>query len=214
VNHTVSIIIVMLSFSLFLFVHLVNTSTYAQQSAASIITPLSKYQQVPPGKNVVVSGIITADNAAASHCQLSTNESGVKPYQATTDTGPDRAVDYSNWKFVLASTIKQGSDNRVATKDTCSSNGFVVRDTPSKQQQQNTVKTNNATTTKKNNADSQPVTSVTNGDNKAIKNNSTGTSASASRILDLIYLDNSKLPGYAGDTKSTARGVPFILPFP
>jgi len=58
------------------------------------------------------------------------------------------------------------------------------------------------------------VTSVTNGDNKAIKNNSTGTSASASRILDLIYLDNSKLPGYAGDTKSTARGVPFILPFP
>ena len=204
----------MLSFSLFLFVHLVNTSTYAQQSAASIITPLSKYQQVPPGKNVVVSGIITADNAAASHCQLSTNESGVKPYQATTDTGHDRAVDYSNWKFVLASTIKQGSDNKVAAKDICSNNGVVVRDTLSKQQQQNAVKTNNATTTKKNNADSQPVTSVTNGDNKAIKNNSTGTSASASRILDLIYLDNSKLPGYAGDTKSTARGVPFILPFP
>ena len=204
----------MLSFSLFLFVHLVNTSTYAQQSAASTITPLSKYQQVPPGKNVVVSGIITADNAAASHCQPSTNESGVKPHQATTDTGPGRAVDYSNWKFVLASTIKQGSDNKVEAKDTCSSNGVVVRDTPSKQQQQNTVKTNNATATKKNNADSQPVTSVTTGDNKAIKNNSTGTSASASRILDLIYLDNSKLPGYAGDTKSTARGVPFILPFP
>jgi len=193
---------------------LVNTSTYAQQSAASIITPLSKYQQVPPGKNVVVSGIITADHAAASHCQPSTNESGVKPYQTTTDTGPDRAVDYSNWKFVLASTIKQGSDNKVAAKDTCSSNGVVIRDTPSKQQQQNTVKTNNATTTKKNNADSQPVTSVTNGDNKDIKNNSTGTSASAPRILDLIYLDSSKLPGYAGDTKSTARGVPFILPFP
>ena len=203
----------MLSFSLFLFVHLVNTSTYAQQSAASIITPLSKDQQVPPSKNVVVSGIINADNAA-SHCQLSTNESGVKPYQSTTDTGPDRAVDYSNWKFVLASTIKQGSDNKVAAKDTCSSNGVVVRDIPSKQQQQNTVKTNNATTTKKNNADSQPVTSVTNGDNKDIKNNSTGTSASAPRILDLIYLDSSKLPGYAGDTKSTARGVPFILPFP
>ena len=204
----------MLSFSLFLFIHLVNNSTYAQQSAASIIKPLSKYQQVPPGKNVVVSGIITDDNAAASHCQLSTNESGVKPYQATTDTGHDRAVDYSNWKFVLSSTIKQGSDNKVAAKDTCSNNGVVVRDTPSKQQQQNAVKTNNATTTKKNNADSQSVTSVTNGDNKAIKNNSTGTSASASRILDLIYLDSSKLPGYAGDTKSTARGVPFILPFP
>jgi hypothetical protein len=214
VNHTASTIIVMLSFSLFLFVHLVNTSTYAQQSAASTITPLSKYQQVPPGKNVVVSGIITADKAAASHCQPSTNESGVKPYQTTTDTGPDRAVEYFNWKFVLASTIKQGSDNKVAAKDTCSSNGVVVRDTPSKQQQQNTVKTNNATTTKKNNAASQPVTSVTNGDNKAIKNNCTGTSASASRILDLIYLDSSKLPGYAGDTKSTARGVPFILPFP
>jgi hypothetical protein len=213
VNHTASIIIVMLSFSLFLFVHLVNTSTYAQQSAASIITPLSKDQQVPPGKNVVVSGIITADNAA-SHCQLSTNESGVKPYQSTTDTGPDRAVDYSIWKFVLASTIKQGSDNKVAAKDTCSSNGVVFRDTPSKQQQQNAIKTNNATTTKKNNADSQPVTSVTTGDNKAIKNNSTGTSASAPRILDLIYLGSSKLPGYAGDTKSTARGVPFILPFP
>ena len=213
-NHTASTIIVMLSFSLFLFVHLVNTSTYAQQSAASTITPLSKYQQVPPGKNVVVSGIITAANAAASHCQPSTNESGVKPYQATTDTGPDRAVEYSNWKFALASTIKQGSDNKVAAKDTCSNNGVVVRDTPSKQQQQNAVKTNNATTTKKNNADPQPVTSVTTGDNKAIKNNSTGTSASASRILDLIYLDSSKLPGYAGDTKSTARGVPFILPFP
>jgi hypothetical protein len=214
VNHTASTIIVMLSFSLFLFVHLVNTSTYAQQPAASTITPLSIYQQVPPGKNVVVSGIITADNAAASHCQPSTNESGVKPYQATTDTGPGRAVDYSNWKFVLASTIKQGSDNKVEAKDTCSNNGVVVRDTPSKQQQQNTVKTNNATTTKKNNAASQPVTSVTNGDNTAIKNNSTGASASAARILDLIYLDSSKLPGYAGDTKSTARGVPFILPFP
>src|ERR1051326_6224807 len=204
----------MLSFSLFLFVHLVNTSTYAQQPAASTVTPLSKYQQVPPGKNVVVSGIITADNTSASRCQLSTNESGVKPYQATTDTGPDRAVEYSNWKFALASTIKQGSDNKVAARDTCSNNGVVVRDTPSKQQQQNAVKTNNATTTKKNNADPQPVTSVTTGDNKAIKTNSTGTSASASRILDLIYLDSSKLPDYAGDTKSPARGVPFILPFP
>ena len=62
-----------------------------------------------------MSGIITADNAA-SHCQLSTNESGVKPYQSTTDTGPDRAVDYSIWKFVPASTIKQGSDNKVEPK--------------------------------------------------------------------------------------------------
>jgi hypothetical protein len=203
----------MLSFSLFHFVHLANTSTYAQQSAASIITPLSKDQQVPPGKDVVVSGIITADNAA-SRCQPSTNESGLKPYQSTTDTHHDRAVDYSNWKVVLASTIKQGSDNKVAAKDTCSSNGAVVRDTPSKQQLQNAIKTNNATTTKKNNADTQPVTSVTNGDNKAIKNNSTGTSASAPRMLDLIYLGSSKLPDYAGDTKSTAHGVPFILPFP
>ena len=32
-------------------------------SRTSIITPLSKDEQVPPGKNVVVSGIITADNA-------------------------------------------------------------------------------------------------------------------------------------------------------
>jgi hypothetical protein len=203
----------MLSFSLFLFVHLANTSTYAQQSAASIITPLSKDQQVPAGKDIVVAGIITADNAA-SRCQLSTNESGLKPYQSTTYIGPDRAVDYSNWKVVLAPTIKQGSDNKVAAKDTCSSNGVVVRDTPSKQQQQNAIKTNNATTTKKNNADTQPVTSVTTGDNKAIKNNSTGTSASAPRMLDLIYLRSSKLPGYAGDTKSPPPGVPFILPFP
>ena len=212
-NHTASIIRIILVFSLFPFFLLTNTSTYAQQSAASIITPLSKDQQVPPGKDVVVSGIITADNAA-SRCQLSTNRSGVKPYQSTTHTGPDRAADYSNSKIVLASGIKQASDNKVAAIDTCSSNGVVVRDTHFKQQQQDAVKTFNATTTKKDNADTQPAISVTTGDNKDIKNNSTGTSASAPRMLDLIYLGNSKLPGYAGDTKSTARGVPFILPFP
>jgi hypothetical protein len=96
------------------------------------ITSPAKDQQVPIGKDLVVSGITgdttTSSSTATSHCQVSVIANGVKPYQPATGTGPGGAADYSKWNFVLTSkytTIKPGPANKITAKYICSNNPSV-----------------------------------------------------------------------------------------
>src|SRR5436305_14682515 len=133
VNHTTSIVTVMLAFSLFHFVVLTNPYSYAQnipsvssthpKTHAVRITSPNKGQQVPIGKDLSVSGIsstigvgnATTKTTTPSTCQAYVIVNSVKPYQPATGTGPGGAADYSKWNFVLTSkytTIKPGASNK------------------------------------------------------------------------------------------------------
>lgn len=229
-NHTAPVFAVSLFFSLFLSVLLTNTNAYALPNVQQvlplqtsstlaklypiIITSLSKGQLVSTGKDIALSGLITAYDAA-SRCQVSVN--GTNPHRSTLDTVHDGAADYYNWNVLLTYTIKSvGLDNKTGAKNTCSSNGITqVVATPNQEQEQDVIKTNNSTEANKTNADrTLPVKSLIADNDKAVKNNSTRSTSSTSRTLDLIYVGSSKLSGYIRNTKSTTQDAPFILPFP
>ena len=109
-----------------------NTNTYAQLQkqalptaqptptpklhALKIISP-TKGQQVPPGKDLTISG--TSNANATSNCQVSVIVNHVKPYQTSTAAGPGGGKDFSKWNFILTSnytTIKPGPENRITAK--------------------------------------------------------------------------------------------------
>jgi hypothetical protein len=146
----ISIVITLSVLGVILFIILSATNViYAQQVTTNIqqmpssssststpklhtikITSPAKGQQVPIGKDLVVSGITgdTTDSTAASHCQVSVIANSVKPYQPATGTGPGGAADYSKWNFVLTSkytTIKPGPANKITAKYVCSNNPSV-----------------------------------------------------------------------------------------
>ncbi|MBV9175980.1 MAG: hypothetical protein JO327_02155 [Nitrososphaeraceae archaeon] len=140
-NHTISIVTIMLAFSLF-FVVLTNPYSYAQQipsvssthpkTHAVRITSPNKGQQVPIGKDLSVSGISstigignTTTKTTPSTCQAYVIVNGVKPYQQAKGTGQGGAADYSKWNFVLTSkyaAIKPGPANKITAKYVCSNN--------------------------------------------------------------------------------------------
>jgi hypothetical protein len=172
------IVILLLAISLLVSAVLTNTTviyaqhvpTNTQQVPSSIsklhsvkITSPTKGQQVPIGKDLTVSGIYTASNPTASNCQVFVIANGVKPYQPVTGTGPGGASDYSRWSFVLTSkytTIKQGPNNKITAKYTCSDNPGIasfhsvnitgVAATTKQQEQQNVTSSNNEATTNNN----------------------------------------------------------------
>ena len=148
VNHTISVVAILLALTVFLFVVLTNIFAYGQQIlpseqrmlTRSLSTPLKPYtvkitspikgQQVLIGKNLTISGITdtAAGNIATSHCQVSIIANGIKPYQPAIGSGPSGAADYSKWNFVLSSkyaTIKQGPNNKITAKYTCSNNPAI-----------------------------------------------------------------------------------------
>lgn len=93
------------------------------KSYAITITSPTKGQQVPVGKNLTIQGTSIAN--AASNCKVSVIVNGLKPYQQATGTGSGGKTDYMRWSFVLNSkytTIKQGSNNKITAKYTCSNN--------------------------------------------------------------------------------------------
>jgi hypothetical protein len=96
------------------------------KNAVKITSP-AKHQQVPIGKNLIITGTSRYQgflNNATSHCQVSIIVNGIKPYHTATATGPDGSADYSKWKFLLSSnytTIEQGPNNKITAKYTCSS---------------------------------------------------------------------------------------------
>lgn len=93
------------------------------------ITSPVRGQNVPVGKNLVVSGISTTGNAtASSNCHVSIIVNGIKPYQNATGIGPKGQNDYSKWTFLLIpkyTTIKQGS-NKITSKFSCGNNPNLV----------------------------------------------------------------------------------------
>src|SRR5690349_3762007 len=94
--------------------------------AVKIISP-TKNQQVPIGKDLTISGT-SIDNLTSS-CQVSVIVNSIKPYQPATATGTGGTKDYSKWNFILTSkytTIKQGPNNKITAKYTCTNNPSVV----------------------------------------------------------------------------------------
>jgi hypothetical protein len=192
--------------------HVTTTNKQQMPSSPSLIpkshtvkiTSPAKGQQVPIGKDLVVSGITgsttTSSTAATSHCQVSVIANGVKPYQPATGTGPGGAADYSKWNFVLTSkytSIKPGPANKITAKYLCSNNPSVpsyysVNVTGS----QSTTATNTNISTKQRN---QPITI----DYNSTKGDSTTTNFKhkTSTHGKLIYLGSSQLTGKADNSK-------------
>ena len=93
------------------------------------ITSPVRGQDVPVGKNLLVSGISTTGNAtASSNCHVSIIVNGIKPYQNASGIGPKGQNDYSKWTFLLIpkyTTIKQGA-NKITSKFSCGNNANLV----------------------------------------------------------------------------------------
>ena len=149
-----------------------NSATIAPSSSSSSVLPKlhavkisspTKGQQVPIGKDLVISGISLANST--SHCQVSVIVNGIKPYQPATGTGTGGTNDYSKWNFTLTptyTTINEGPNNKIISKYFCSSDPslasfYSVNVTgistataaPIKQQQQPTTIENNTDTAAK-----------------------------------------------------------------
>jgi len=93
------------------------------------ITSPVRGQDVPVGKNLLVSGISTTGNAtASSKCYVSIIVNGIKPYQNATGIGPKGQNDYSKWTFLVIpkyTTIKQGA-NKITSKFSCGNTPNLV----------------------------------------------------------------------------------------
>jgi hypothetical protein len=108
-----------------------------------ILTSLAvSHEQTPPpaaptvkitspndGDKVSISGNLTITGASSdnnsTNCQVAVIVNDVKPYQASSPTGPKGSSDYSQWKFILGSnytTLKEGQ-NKITSRAMCPGNG-------------------------------------------------------------------------------------------
>lgn len=90
------------------------------------ITSPSKGEQVPIGKDLLISGI-SASNAT-SDCKVSVKVNGISPYHDVLPNGGGGKDDYSKWNFTLTpayTTIKEGQ-NKITAKYSCTSNPNLV----------------------------------------------------------------------------------------
>lgn len=95
--------------------------------AIRITSPL-RGQDVPVGKNLVISGISAPSNSTTSNCHVSVIVNGIKPYQNASGIGPKGQNDYSKWTFLLIpkyTTVKQGT-NKITSKFSCGNNPSLV----------------------------------------------------------------------------------------
>jgi hypothetical protein len=222
--------------SVLLFAVMVNTAiTYAQKvptntqqtpplsSSSSIprlhtvkITSPSKGQQVLVGKNLTISGITdtAAGNIATSHCQVSIIANGIKPYQPAIGSGPSGAADYSKWNFVLSSkyaTIKQGPNNKITAKYTCSNNPTAVsfysvnvtgRATLTSVAGSRTINPSTTATATVSKQKERPV--AARGNNSVGVDSTIASTSSALHSTKLVYLGISKLPILSHNHVNTA----------
>jgi hypothetical protein len=86
------------------------------------ITSPTKGQQVPVGKDLVVSGT-SATNKTAD-CKVSVKVNFINPYHNASPIGVGGNTDYSKWNFILSpayTTIKPGQ-NKITAKFACANN--------------------------------------------------------------------------------------------
>ena len=96
-----------------------NTISHRTKLPSMRITSPVRGQNVPVGKNLVVSGI--SASRSTSNCVVSVIVNGIKPYQNATAIGPKGQKDYSRWTFLILpkyTTIKEGI-NKIASKISC-----------------------------------------------------------------------------------------------
>jgi hypothetical protein len=101
-----------------------NTTHRIKLPSVRITSPI-RGQNVPVGKNLVVSGISAS---RSSNCAVSVIVNGIKPYQNATAIGPKGQKDYSRWTFLILpkyTTIKEGV-NKIASKISCDNKPSLV----------------------------------------------------------------------------------------
>ncbi len=90
------------------------------------ITSPTKGQQVPVGKNLVVSGTSATNKTA--NCKVSVKVNFINPYHNASPIGVGGNTDYSKWNFTLSpayTTIKPGQ-NKITAKFACANNPTVA----------------------------------------------------------------------------------------
>jgi hypothetical protein len=105
-----------------------TTISHKKSIHAVRITSPVRGQDVPVGKNLVVSGISTPGNSTTSNCHVSVIVNGLKPYQNASGIGPKGQNDYSKWTFLLIpkyTTVKPGT-NKITSKFSCGNNPSLV----------------------------------------------------------------------------------------
>lgn len=93
------------------------------------ITSPHKGQQVPVGKDLLISG--TSASNGTSTCKVSIKVNGINPYRDALPVGTAGQGDYSRWSFMLTSTyttIKQGQ-NKLMAKFACADNPSLLSKT-------------------------------------------------------------------------------------
>jgi hypothetical protein len=88
------------------------------------ITSPTRGQQLPVGKDLMISGTSMDNSTSNNNCKVSVIVNNVKPYQSATAAGNGGAADYSKWNFVLTpkyTTLKPGQ-NKITARYECSNN--------------------------------------------------------------------------------------------
>ena len=87
------------------------------------ITSPNDGDKVSLSENLTITGTSSDNNS--TNCQVAVIVNDVKPYQASSPTGPKGSSDYSQWKFILGSnytTLKEGQ-NKITSRAMCPGNG-------------------------------------------------------------------------------------------
>ncbi|HXX97925.1 MAG TPA: hypothetical protein VEL11_12515 [Candidatus Bathyarchaeia archaeon] len=96
-----------------------NGHALSSKAITVIITSPDKGQQVPISKNLIISGISSANRT--NNCEVSVIINNIKPYQKTNATGHDGSNDYSTWVYHLGfpyPPLKLG-ENKITAKIIC-----------------------------------------------------------------------------------------------
>jgi len=121
-SHLLLLLFGLVTFEILISVTVLNSfSGYALYSKAItvIITSPNKAQQVPISKNLIISGISSANRT--NNCEVSVIINNIKPYQKANATGHNGLIDYSTWVYHLSfpyPPLKLG-ENKITAKITC-----------------------------------------------------------------------------------------------
>jgi len=108
-----------LAFEILISATVLNGYALFSKAITVIIISPDKGQQVPISKNLVISGISSANRT--NNCEVFVIINNIKPYQKTNATGHNGSNDYSTWVYHLGfpyPPLKLG-ENKITAKMTC-----------------------------------------------------------------------------------------------